>query len=100
MEPRTFCIVTPTFNSERFLEDTILSIASQAGPFKIRYHIQDGGSKDRTLAIANAWVRRLETGQFPIRCEGISMTVASAPDSGMYQAITERLRLHFLTMRC
>ena len=38
-----FCIVTPCLNAERFIDETIFSVVSQAGPFRIRYHIQDGG---------------------------------------------------------
>ena len=41
--PLTFAIVTPTFNSARYLSETIASIVSQSGEFLIDYHIQDGG---------------------------------------------------------
>ena len=46
-----FAIVTPVFNGEKFLDQSILSVVSQTGPFTIRYHVQDGGSKDRTSEI-------------------------------------------------
>jgi len=49
-----FGIVTPVLNGEKFLDQSILSVVSQAGPFTIRYHVQDGGSKDRTLEILAA----------------------------------------------
>jgi glycosyltransferase involved in cell wall biosynthesis len=46
----TFSIVTVTFNSERYLEETIESVLSQDfGDFE--YLIIDGGSTDRTLDI-------------------------------------------------
>ena len=54
-----FTIVTPVLNGEKFLDQTILSVVSQAGPFSIRYHIQDGGSKDATLKLLAAWKARL-----------------------------------------
>ena len=44
-----FAIVTPVLNGEKFLDQSILSVVSQTGPFTIRYHVQAGGSKDRTL---------------------------------------------------
>jgi len=44
-----FSIVTPVLNGEKFLDQTILSVVGQTGPFSIRYHIQDGGSNDGTL---------------------------------------------------
>jgi glycosyltransferase involved in cell wall biosynthesis len=81
-----FAIVTPVFNGEKFLDQTILSVVSQAGPFTIRYHVQDGGSKDRTLEILAAWKSRLAR-DFPVFCEGIEFSFASAPDRGLYDAV-------------
>ena len=45
----TFSIVTPVFTGTRFLDETILSVLAQAGDFRLRYHIQDGGSTDGTM---------------------------------------------------
>ncbi|MGH9675471.1 MAG: glycosyltransferase [Candidatus Acidiferrum sp.] len=81
-----FGIVTPVLNGEKFLDQTILSVVSQAGPFTIRYHIQDGGSKDRTQDILSAWQNRLAR-DFPVFCEGIEFSFASAPDRGLYDAV-------------
>ena len=81
-----FGIVTPVLNGEKFLDQTILSVVSQAGPFTIRYHVQDGGSKDRTLEILAAWKSRLAR-DFPVFCEGIEFSFASAPDRGLYDAV-------------
>jgi glycosyltransferase involved in cell wall biosynthesis len=83
----TFLIVTPSFNSARFIDETILSVLSQKGEFRIRYHIQDGGSKDDTLHKLEAWKNRLAAGQFPVLCEGIEFTFCSQQDQGMYDAI-------------
>jgi glycosyltransferase involved in cell wall biosynthesis len=82
-----FSIVTPVLNGERFLDQTILSVVSQAGPFTIRYHVQDGGSNDATLSLLAAWQERLAR-NFPIVCEGIEFSFASAPDRGLYDAIS------------
>ena len=60
---------------------------SQAGDFRLHYHIQDGGSGDATLAIVRRWERLLRSGDFPILCAGLAFSYASAPDTGMYQAI-------------
>jgi glycosyltransferase involved in cell wall biosynthesis len=81
-----FAILTPVLNGEKFLDQSILSVVSQAGPFTIRYHVQDGGSKDRTLEILAAWKSRLAR-DFPVFCEGIEFSFASAPDRGVYEAI-------------
>src|SRR5437868_4002347 len=48
-------VVTPSLNAERYIEQTILSVAQQRGDFEIRYHVQDGGSTDATVAITQAW---------------------------------------------
>jgi glycosyltransferase involved in cell wall biosynthesis len=81
-----FNIVTPVLNGEKFLDQTILSVVSQAGPFTIRYHIQDGGSKDATLKLLAAWKARLAR-DFPVFCEGIEFSFASEPDRGLYDAV-------------
>jgi glycosyltransferase involved in cell wall biosynthesis len=38
-----FNVVTPVLNGEKFISETILSVALQSGAFSIRYHVQDGG---------------------------------------------------------
>ena len=81
-----FSIVTPVLNGEKFLNQTILSVVGQTGPFKIRYHIQDGGSKDGTLDLLAAWQNRLAR-DFPTGCEGIEFSFASEPDRGLYDAV-------------
>lgn len=82
-----FTIVTPTLNSEEFLDETIASVVSQAGDFGIRYHVQDGGSTDGTAAILEAWQARLSSGALPVRCRGIAFSYRVSRDGGMYQAI-------------
>lgn len=81
-----FSIVTPVLNGEKFLDQTILSVVAQAGPFTIRYHVQDGGSKDGTLELLAAWQRRLSH-DFPVGCTGLEFSFASAPDRGLYDAV-------------
>jgi hypothetical protein len=80
--------VTATRNAQQFLEQTIMSVVQQRGDFEVHYHIQDGGSTDDTLAIAQAWVDRLAAGHG--RCQGgaiVHMSVASGKDGSMYDAI-------------
>ena len=82
-----FHVVTPTLNIARFISQTIESVVSQSGDFTIRYHIQDGGSSDGTLEIAQGWQERIRAGAFPLRCHGVHVTIGSCPDRGMYEAI-------------
>lgn len=46
----TFSIITPTFNSRKFLEETVQSVLSQGGA-DFEYIIVDGGSTDGTVEI-------------------------------------------------
>jgi glycosyltransferase involved in cell wall biosynthesis len=68
-------LVTPVFNSGRYIEQTIQSVLTQGYP-NLEYLIVDGGSTDCTLDI----IRRYES--------QISGWV-SEPDKGMYDAINK-----------
>jgi len=68
-------IITPTYNSGKYLEETIKSVISQNYP-DLEYIIIDGGSTDNTLEIIKKY------------SDYISFWV-SEPDSGMYDAINK-----------
>ncbi|QYZ67190.1 MAG: methyltransferase domain-containing protein [Gammaproteobacteria bacterium (ex Lamellibrachia satsuma)] len=80
-------IVTPCWNAANTIEQTILSVITQAGDFDITYHIQDGGSTDGTVELVARWKSRIDLGLFPIQCRSIKLTYNSAADFGMYDAI-------------
>lgn len=81
-------IVTPSFNRIDFLDETIESVVSQAGPFFLQYIIQDGGSDPEIIRLYERWKHRLNSGIFPIRCEGVEFSYHVENDQGMYDAIT------------
>lgn len=91
-------VVTPCVNAERFIGQTIASVVGQAGEFFIRYHLQDGGSTDDTMAIATRWQDLITCASFPIMCLGVSFSIESAPDRGTCDAIATGFRQ--LTPRC
>jgi len=66
-------IVTPSFNQDKFLESTLLSVLNQNYP-KLRYCVMDGGSKDRSVEIIRRYADRIEAWE-------------SAPDRGQSDAI-------------
>lgn len=68
-------LVTPVFNSAKYLEQTLRSVLSQEYP-NLEYYVIDGGSTDGTLSI----IRKYES--------QISGWV-SEPDRGMYDAINK-----------
>lgn len=84
----TFFVVTPCLNVAETIDRAIQSVVGQSGEFRIRYHVQDGGSTDGTVDKLRQWARRLKSADAPIRCLGIEFTWASAQDNGMYEALS------------
>jgi glycosyltransferase involved in cell wall biosynthesis len=68
-------LVTPVFNSARYLEAAIRSVLSQGYP-NLEYIIVDGGSTDGSLAIISRYESQLRSW-------------ISEPDRGMYDAINK-----------
>ena len=83
----TIYILTPSFNAVRTIDRTIQSVVSQAGNFRIRYHVQDGGSSDGTLERLEWWQERLLSKDFRRQAHAIRFSFTSAPDGGMYDAL-------------
>jgi Glycosyl transferase family 2 len=88
-EPVTRCVVvTPTFDSAAYLDETIASVVMQVAPaVALDYHIQDGGSRDATGTIVARWIERIERRLIPIQLHSLRLTFESMPDDGMYDAI-------------
>ena len=82
-----FSIITPVYNGERYIAETIESILSQEGNFEIEYIVQDGGSTDRTGDIVKSYLDRVNSEHYPIHCNKVSMQYFSEKDHGMYDAI-------------
>lgn len=82
-------IVTPVYNGADFLTATLESILSQKGNFFIDYRVTDGCSSDNTLEILSEFQNRIESGSIKLHCKGITLTVQSAPDCGLYDAIAK-----------
>jgi glycosyltransferase involved in cell wall biosynthesis len=80
-------IVTPSYNQGPFLAQTIESVISQKGSFTIDYTIMDGNSSDDSVAIIKRYQRMLESGSWPVQCDGISFSWSSQPDKGQADAI-------------
>ena len=66
-------IVTPSYNQDKFLESTMLSVLNQNYP-KLRYRVQDGGSTDRSPEIIRRYADRLDSWE-SVRDRGQSAAV-------------------------
>jgi glycosyltransferase involved in cell wall biosynthesis len=85
----TIYVVVPMLNAAAYINDSLSSLIFQAGKFFLRLHIQDGGSTDGSIGIAREWKCRLEEGSIPVLCKGVSLTIDSSPDRGLYDAIAK-----------
>jgi glycosyltransferase involved in cell wall biosynthesis len=74
----SFSIITVTYNAEKVLERTILSVLNQSYPH-IEYIIIDGNSTDQTAEIIKQYA------------SGLSYW-SSEPDKGLYDAMNKGLR--------
>ncbi|MDP3042921.1 MAG: glycosyltransferase [bacterium] len=84
-----FSIITPAYNMEKWIEETIKSVLSQAGDFEIEYIIIDGGSKDRTYAIAQQYEGLIHSRAYPVQCKKATMRCMAQVNTGMYDAINQ-----------
>lgn len=75
-------VLTPCYNSESTIEQTLISIENQTYR-NIEYIIIDGGSTDRTLEIINEHRNRLPE----------KLIVISERDDGIYDAMNKGVRL-------
>jgi len=74
-------IVTPTFNSRRFLAQTGDNILSQQGPFELEWLVVDGGSNDGTVELLRSlngeprvrWLSEKDRGQSHAINKGLAM---------------------------
>jgi len=73
-------IITPCYNAEKYILETVNSVLNQSailqGRAFLEYIICDGGSKDRTIEIVE-------------RLKHPSITIISEPDNGMYDALAK-----------
>jgi glycosyltransferase involved in cell wall biosynthesis len=70
--PAPLVLAVPVFNGERFLTETLASLNEQGDD--VRWWMQDGASKDRTMEIAQRFVRPCDK-------------IVSEPDTGQPEAL-------------
>jgi glycosyltransferase involved in cell wall biosynthesis len=76
-------IITPSFNSEKYIEDNLRSVhLQQEGDFTIEQIIVDGNSTDRTLAIIRDFKEKYNA----------NIKIIQGKDKNMYDAINKGLK--------
>ena len=73
-------IITPSYNSEKTIEKTILSVVNQHKIYPLQYIVVDGGSTDNTCKIIQKYADNVDI-------------FISEPDSGAYDAMNKGINL-------
>jgi rSAM/selenodomain-associated transferase 2 len=87
MESQRVSVIVPTLNEERTIASTLRGLLEQGAPEVI---VVDGGSRDRTLALAEPFANRILTGEAGI---------ARQLNRGAREATGEVLLFHFADLR-
>jgi len=85
--PLKVSIVTPSFNSARYIRETIQSVITQSGEFSIEYIVVDNCSTDGTREIVEEFQQLLGSDAYSSGCNSIELKLMIQQDSGMYDAI-------------
>lgn len=93
IELMKFSVITVCLNAERFIENAIISVISQAGNFEIEYLIIDGGSHDQTLEIIERTIEPVLKDKSQWRCQNINFRLISESDLGMYDALVKGFKM-------
>jgi glycosyltransferase involved in cell wall biosynthesis len=72
-------IITPVYNAEATVEQTLLSVIQQPRRAELEYIVIDGGSQDRTLEIIQRYAKDISL-------------IISEKDKGVYDAMNKGLR--------
>lgn len=79
-------ILTPCYNSENYIEDTLLSVlqnsAVQERNIELEYILCDGGSNDKTVELVQKLLQKY-------KAKNISHKIISEQDNGMYDALSK-----------
>lgn len=78
-------IITPTYNSEKTLDRTIEALLNQTFT-DFEYIVIDGASKDGTVARIKSFIPAFEQ-------KGVTVTIISEPDKGVYDAMNKGIAL-------
>lgn len=78
-------VVTPTYNSEKTIKDTLEALLRQSFS-DFEYIVIDGASKDNTVNIIESYRQKFAD-------KGVPVTIVSEPDKGVYDAMNKGINL-------
>jgi glycosyltransferase involved in cell wall biosynthesis len=84
---KKFSVITPCFNAEKFIRETICSVTEQTvfrdGHAVLEYILCDGGSEDHTVKVAESVLQQ---------AKNCTYKIISGRDNGMYDALAKGLQ--------
>ena len=80
-------IVTPAYNMEMYISETIKSVIEQRGDFDVEYILVNDGSTDRTEDIVLDLQKKLASGDVRASCRSFELRYFHQENQGMYSAI-------------
>ena len=80
MNPKIISIITPSYNQDKFIEETIQSVLSQRGDFYIDYIIMDGNSNDNSVDIIKKYETQLKENCKVKKIDGLTYFVKEKND--------------------
>lgn len=86
-------IITPVYNGERFIKETIESVLNQQGEYQLEYIIIDGASTDGSISIIQQYEQKYRAGEYRNNCLDLKFISISEQDNGMYDAIKKGFAL-------
>jgi glycosyltransferase involved in cell wall biosynthesis len=89
----TFTIVTPSHNRLRFFRETITSVVTQRGGFRLQYVVADGGSGPSVIDFLKEQENLIPRITEAHGLDPVAFRWFSGPDRGMYDAITRGFAL-------
>jgi len=82
-------IITPSYNQDEFIEETIKSVISQEGDFFLEYLVMDGGSTYNSVEIIKKYDSLIKEGKYLVKCNDIKFTWSSEKDNGQADAVNK-----------
>src|SRR6202008_4443142 len=74
MDISTFVVVVIAGDDAPAPDATLASVATQAGAFALRCHVQGASPSPAAWQVAEAWADRVDSGAFPSACQGLRLS--------------------------